>query len=89
MYWQKIDLSNDVSLMTIVHVVCDFRHERQYIMNTPRIRYFAYVMLQFFWFVVTIKIYLICLSPALHYNALFEFPTKTPETKNLKVLSYR
>ena len=37
MYWQKIDLSNDVSFMKIVRVVCDCRPERQYLMNTPRI----------------------------------------------------
>ena len=32
----NIDLSNDVSFMKIVHVVCDSRPERQNIMNTPR-----------------------------------------------------
>ena len=31
MYWQKIDLSNGVSLMKIVRVVYDSRLERQYI----------------------------------------------------------
>ena len=33
---QKIDLSNDVSFMKILHVVSDSRHERQYIVFTPR-----------------------------------------------------
>ena len=39
MHRQKIDLSNDVSFMKIVHVVCDSRPERQYIVFTPRIMF--------------------------------------------------
>ena len=37
MYRQKIDLSNDVSFVEVVHVVNESRHERQYIVFTPRI----------------------------------------------------
>ena len=36
MYRQKIDISNDVLFMKIVRVVCDYRLERQYLMNIPR-----------------------------------------------------
>ena len=36
MNWQTIDLSNDVSFIKIVRVVCDYRPERQYSINTPR-----------------------------------------------------
>ena len=36
-YRQKIDISNDVSFMKIIHVVSDSRPERQYIVFTPLI----------------------------------------------------
>ena len=35
--WQEINLSNDVSFIKIVYVVCNSRPERQYIVNTPHI----------------------------------------------------
>ena len=36
MYRQEIILSNDVSFIRLVHIVCDSRPKRQYLMNTPR-----------------------------------------------------
>ena len=38
MYWQKVDLSNDVSVMKIVFVVCDSQLERQNVVFAPRMR---------------------------------------------------
>ena len=73
MYWHKIDISNDVSFMKIVHVVCDSRPKRQYIMNTPVIvRIITYTRLLFIKLNLKIKNMTIPVNDVLYCDCVFQ-----------------